>query len=74
MREQLQQRLDELKKDFMEGQSRLQELESQQALMRDTLLRISGAIQVIEEMLGDAQGADDTSASGAQRATSGKSA
>jgi hypothetical protein len=64
MREQLEQRLAELKKDFLEGQGRLQELESQQALMRDTLLRISGAIQVIEEMLSGAHsdGTDNTSA------------
>jgi predicted nuclease with TOPRIM domain len=51
MHEQLEHRLAELKKDFTEGQARLQELESQQTLLRDTLLRISGAIQVIEEML-----------------------
>lgn len=64
MREQLQHRLAELKKDFMTGQARLQELESQQALMRETLLRISGAIQVIEEMLNDerTEGADNTPA------------
>lgn len=64
MREQLEQRLAELKKDFVEGQARLQELESQQALVRDTLLRISGAIQVIEETLGGAHGGgtDNTSA------------
>jgi hypothetical protein len=55
MREQLQNRLAELKKDFAEGQARLQELESQQAMIRDTLLRISGAIQVIEEMLSASQ-------------------
>jgi len=63
MREQLQQRLAELKKDFTEGQSRLQEMEAQQALMRDTLLRISGAIQVIEEMLRDEQTEQADSAS-----------
>lgn len=73
MREQLEQRLAELKKDFVEGQARLQELESQQALVRDTLLRISGAIQVMEEMLSGApgDGADDTPAPEARRAGNG---
>lgn len=51
MREQLQQRLDELKNEFEAGQARLQEMERQQLALRETLLRISGAIQVLEEML-----------------------
>lgn len=51
MKEQLQQRLDELKKEFDAGQSRLQEMEMQGARLRETLLRISGAIQVLEETL-----------------------
>jgi predicted nuclease with TOPRIM domain len=51
MREQLQIRLEELKKEFDVGQTRLQELDRQQTALRETLLRISGAIQVLEEML-----------------------
>ena len=51
VQEQLQQRLDELKKEFEIGQNRLQELDRQQAQVRETLLRISGAIQVLEEVL-----------------------
>jgi predicted nuclease with TOPRIM domain len=51
MREQIQIRLEELKKEFEIGQSRLQETDRQQALLRETLLRISGAIQVLEETL-----------------------
>ena len=50
MREQLQCRLEELKKEFDAGQTRLQELDRQQSTLRETLLRISGAIQVLEEM------------------------
>jgi TolA-binding protein len=57
LREQLQQRLDELKKEFETGQARLHELEMQETRMRETLLRISGAIQVLEETL--AAGADE---------------
>lgn len=53
MQEQLQSRLEELKKDFDTGQARLRDLELQQVQLRETLLRISGAIQVLEELLGD---------------------
>lgn len=52
MQEQLQKRIDELKKEFQAGQARLRELETEQAYLRETMLRISGAIQVLEEMLG----------------------
>ena len=51
MREQLQARLTLLQKEFQTGQTRLREVETQQAILRDTLLRISGAIQVLEELL-----------------------
>lgn len=51
MRDRLQTRLQELKKEFETGQSHLQELEKQQIYLRETMLRISGAIQVLEELL-----------------------
>jgi predicted nuclease with TOPRIM domain len=51
MQEQLEKRLEELKKEFESGQARLRELETEQAYIRETLLRISGAIQVLEEEL-----------------------
>jgi predicted nuclease with TOPRIM domain len=51
LREQLQTRLDELKREFETGQARLREMESAQLNLRETLLRISGAIQVLEETL-----------------------
>ena len=53
MRDRLQARLGELKKEFTAGQARLQELEKQQLYLRETMLRISGAIQVLEELLAD---------------------
>ncbi len=53
MRDQLQTRLGELKKEFATGQTRLQELEKQQMYLRETMLRISGAIQVLEELLAE---------------------
>jgi hypothetical protein len=51
MQEQLERRLTELRKEFETGQNKLQELARQEQLLRETLLRISGAIQVIEEEL-----------------------
>jgi uncharacterized coiled-coil protein SlyX len=53
MRERLEQRLQELKIEFDKGEQTLRELEEQAATVRQTLLRISGAIQVLEEELGD---------------------
>lgn len=49
MREQLQRRLEELKKEFNAGRARVTELEQQQTTLHQTLFRISGAIQVLEE-------------------------
>lgn len=51
MREQLQQRLEQLKMEFEAGQGHLEEMERQAAFVRETMLRISGAIQVLEELL-----------------------
>jgi predicted nuclease with TOPRIM domain len=59
MREQLEQRLNELKAEFEAGQKMLAELEAKKSELQATLLRISGAIQVLEEMLAqDAQNAE----------------
>ena len=52
MKEQLEQRLAELKAEFESGQKAMADLEAKQANLRDTLLRISGAIQILEEELG----------------------
>lgn len=52
MQERLEQRLEELKAEFEKGQQTLEELETRAAEVRQTLLRISGAIQVLEEVLG----------------------
>lgn len=51
MREQLEQRLTQLKAEFEAGQKMLAELEAKQRTLRETMLRISGAIQVLEEEL-----------------------
>jgi predicted nuclease with TOPRIM domain len=51
MQQQIQSRIAALKSEFETGQTKLRELEMQQSRIRETLLRISGAIQVLEEML-----------------------
>jgi hypothetical protein len=61
VKHQLEQRLQELKREFEAGQKALAELELRQSELRDTLLRISGAAQVLEEEL---QRADHDAPSG----------
>lgn len=51
MEESLQARLVELREEFEIGQRRAAELERQQGALRETMLRISGAIQVLEEIM-----------------------
>ncbi|NEO94549.1 MAG: hypothetical protein F6K56_31935, partial [Moorea sp. SIO3G5] len=51
MKEQLEKRLTQLKAEFESGQKVLADLEAKQANVRETLLRIQGAIQVLEEEL-----------------------
>lgn len=63
MKEQLQQRLQQLKTEYESGQQVLAELETKQANVRDTLLRIAGAIQVIEEELAKTETEDNSESS-----------
>jgi hypothetical protein len=51
MHRQLEHRLTQLKTEYQTGQCMLAELEQKQRDLRDTILRISGAIQVLEEEL-----------------------
>ena len=53
MREQIQSRLGILRKEFETGQAELEKAEKQLAYLRETLLRISGAMQVLEELLAE---------------------
>ena len=47
--EQLKQRLDDLESEFNDGQKMLAELDSRRDNLTQTLIRISGAIQVLRE-------------------------
>jgi len=49
----IQERLTALRTEFEIGQQRLAEIETQRAQVTETLLRISGAIQVLEELEGE---------------------
>lgn len=51
MHDQLTSRLTQLRAEYEQGQQMLADLEAKQRNLRDTLLRISGAIQVLEELL-----------------------
>jgi predicted nucleic acid-binding Zn-ribbon protein len=51
--EQMQARLEVLRKEFETGQAELDKAEKQVAYLRETLLRISGAVQVLEELLAE---------------------
>ena len=55
MQEQLEQRLSQLKAEFESGQKMLAELDARRANLGETLTRISGAIQVLEEELAKAE-------------------
>ena len=47
----IENRLAELRREFEGGQKLQRELEAKQMEVRDTMLRIGGAIQVLEELL-----------------------
>ena len=61
MKERLEERLATLKAEFESGQGMLAELEAKQAHLKESMLRISGAVQVLEEEL-----AEEARASSAQ--------
>jgi septal ring factor EnvC (AmiA/AmiB activator) len=55
MKQQLEQRLKELRAEYTAGQKSLAELENRQAVLQSTLLRINNAIKAIEEELSKEQ-------------------
>jgi hypothetical protein len=65
MREQIQARLEALKKELETGQAELQKVEVQRTYLHETILRISGAVQVLEELLREGQSAEQNRAAAA---------
>ena len=55
MRELAEKRISELRDEQQKGQQVLTGLEGQAAELRQTLLRIAGAIQILEELLESAE-------------------
>jgi hypothetical protein len=54
--ERIQSRMRELQREYERGEQQLRDLVRQEAVLRETLLRISGAMQVLGElMVGDGQ-------------------
>lgn len=53
MKEKIAARLAELRQEFETGQRMLAELDEKREKLRESMLRIAGAIQVLEEMSGE---------------------
>jgi predicted nuclease with TOPRIM domain len=58
MKERLEKRLEELRAEFEKGKSTLQDLEAKTASVREMMLRLSGAIQVLQEELAAGEDAE----------------
>ncbi len=56
-------RLEELRNELRKGQEELVGIERRRGEVRDTVLRISGAIQVLEELMSITNGKAPTAAS-----------
>ena len=61
MKEQMEQRLAQLRSEFEAGQAVMADLEARQANLRGSLFRVSGAIQVLQELLDQDSGPDPAS-------------
>jgi len=55
MENRLKERLTQLREEFASGQTQLVQAEARVRELRETLLRISGAIQVLSEELGESE-------------------
>ena len=55
MQEQMQSRLEALKKELETGRDALEKVEQQRTYLQQMTLRIAGAIQVLEELLAEDQ-------------------
>lgn len=60
MTEQINKRIESLRAEYRSGQEILAELEAREASLKLTLTRISGAIQVLEELLQENESAAAT--------------
>jgi len=63
MREQVETRIENLRGEYRAGQEMLAELEERRANLQVTLARISGAIQVLQELLQESHSDTETTGS-----------
>lgn len=70
VREHAQSRMRELQREYDCGEQQLRELVQQEAALRETLLRISGALQVLRELIAaeNAENAENQEAAGPESA------
>ena len=59
MQDQITARLESLRREYETGQNMLADLEGKALDLRQTLLRIAGAIQVLEELIADTGGSSN---------------
>jgi hypothetical protein len=64
IREQILARLEELEQEFETGQAELDKVEKQRTYLREKMLQISGAIQVLQELLAHGQSGEQQNGSG----------
>ncbi|NEP73685.1 MAG: hypothetical protein F6K25_15945 [Okeania sp. SIO2G4] len=62
MKDKIEKRIASLKAEFESGKKTLSDLEAKQTNIRETLLRISGAIQILEELLAESQTPEENNA------------
>ncbi len=55
MQNEIESRLKQLRAEYQNGQQMLQEFQQKQGNLEQTLLRIAGAIQVLEELIASAK-------------------
>jgi predicted nuclease with TOPRIM domain len=56
MHQQLHHRLQQLQQEYQKGEQQLKQLDQERRKLYETMLRITGAIQVLEEEIGKAEG------------------
>jgi len=67
----MEQRLAELRAEAEKGQRELEALDHRRQELRDTMLRIGGAIQVLQELIADRERCTQMSSVGSEAAVAG---
>ncbi|GAA5193505.1 hypothetical protein GCM10023322_55680 [Rugosimonospora acidiphila] len=64
MREQLRERIEQLTQEYRNGETMLADLDRRRTELQATMLRISGALQVLQELMGPVAAEEPETASG----------